>query len=170
MFEWAALAVLAVVLLSVATYYLRQSIRTLQRTTPAFEMLPDERRFLRRQAWRRAVNSGLMILFLVLLVGSYAMGMQQRLIEIGNERQRAAVDGEKPALTPEQRQFTRIAGGFWIAMLLLLSLILAMAALDLFATRRYLLTQMLRIQTDRRAMMDRQIIRWREERNGLADD
>ena len=53
-----AMLALVALLVIVAGYYTRIQIRTLRRTTPQYEMLPDERRFLRRQAWRRLVNSG----------------------------------------------------------------------------------------------------------------
>ena len=53
MVEWVAMSALVVVLLLIAAHYLRKSLRILRQTTPAFEMLPDERLYLRQQAWRR---------------------------------------------------------------------------------------------------------------------
>lgn len=163
--EWIAMSVLAGLLVLVGGYYLVTGIRTLRRTTPAFEMLPDERRFLRRQAWRRIVNSVLMLLLSAQLVGAYAAGLPQRTDEIGNERERAAVNGVKPPLTDEQRQFVRFFGGCVIAFMVQLGVVVGMAGLDLWATRRYALTKFRQIQTERRAMIERQIAKWREERD-----
>ena len=152
-------------LLLVAGFYARIQIRTLRRTTPAFEMLPDERRFLRRQAWRRLVNSGLMVVLAGMLAGAYAFGMQQRLDELGDRRERIRqVEGAAGKMNDEDRRFTRISGGYWIGFLLLLGLILAMALVDLLATRRYALMKLRQIQTDRRAMLQRQLDRYRQER------
>jgi hypothetical protein len=164
--ELVAMSLLAALLLAVAVYYLRKAIRTLQRTTAAFEMLPDERVFLRRQAWRRLVNSGFMIALAGLLIGAYAVGLPQRADEIGKQREREAVDGQKPPLTEEQRDFGRLFGGYLIGFLALLALVVILAGLDYFATRRYAFAQLRRIQIDRRAMLERQMTRWREERDG----
>jgi hypothetical protein len=163
--EWIATSALAGLLVLVGGYYLFTGIRTLRRTTPAFEMLPDERRFLRRQAWRRIINSVLMLLLAVELVGAYSAGFPRRIDEIGAAREKAAVNGVKPPLTEEQRQFVRFFGGCVIAFLLQLGLVVALAGLDLWATRRYALTKFRQIQTDRRAMIERQITKWREERD-----
>ena len=164
--ELVVMSLAAALVLVVAAYYLRWAVRTLRRTTGAFEMLPDERQFLRRQAWRRLVNSGLMLLLGVLLIGAYAGGLPQRAEEIGKQREREAVDGQKPPLTEEQRDFSQLFVAYWTAFLLLLGIIVALAGLDLMATRRYAVTQLRRIQTDRRAMLERQIARWREEGQG----
>jgi hypothetical protein len=164
--EWVAMAALVVLLLLIAAHYLRKSLRVLRQTTPAYEMLPDERVYLRRQAWRRVVNSGLMLVLAGLLVGSYAFGLQERADAIGRQREQQAVDGQKPPATEDQREFGRLFAGYVIAILLLLGSIVILAGLDFFATRRYALTQLRKIQTDRRAMLERQITRWREERDG----
>lgn len=166
--EWVAMSLLAGLLVLVGGYYLLTAIRTLQRTTPAYEMLPDERRFLRRQSWRRLVNSALMLVLAVLMVGAYLVGLPQRAAEIGQEREAAAQkaeDGRPPQLTDEQRQFGRFFAASVIAFLMLLFVIVMMAGLDLLATRRYALYKFRQIQTDRRAMIQRQLDKWREERN-----
>jgi hypothetical protein len=168
--ETNAMIALVATLLLVAGYYARVQIRTLRRTTPAFEMLPDERRFLRRQAWRRLVNSGLMLLLAGLLVGAYASGMEQRGAELGERRQKIReAEGAAGKMSDEDRRFTRIYGGYWITCLLLLGAIIAMAGIDLMATRRYALTKLRQIQTDRRAMLQRQLERYRQERGEDPD-
>lgn len=168
--EWIAMSLLAALLLLVAGYYARKAIVTLRSTTPAFEMLPDERRFLRRQAWRRLVNSSLMLVLAGFLVSAYASGMQRRADELGALRERQQVDGQKPPLTDEQHRFSQIFLWYWIAMLAMLFAVVALAGLDLYATRRYALAQLRRIQTDRRAMMERNLARLREEREDTEDE
>jgi len=161
---------LVAVLLLVAGYYTRIQIRTLRRTTPEFEMLPDERRFLRSQAWRRLINSGLMIVLAGLLVTSYALRLQERADELGDRRAKLRqAQGAAGAMNPQDKLFTRVYGAFWITCLLILGAILALAALDLLATRRYALRALRQIQTDRRAMLQRQLERYRQER-GLGPE
>lgn len=162
--EWIAMSVLAGLILMVGGYYLYSGIRTLRRTTPAFEMLPDERRFLRRQAWRRIINSFLMLLLSVELVAAYASGLPERIDGIISERERATVNGVKPPLTDEQRQSVRFFGGCVIAFMLQLGVVIALAGLDFWATRRYALSKFRQIATERRAMIQRQLTKWREER------
>ena len=70
------------------------------------------------------------------------------------------------ALLALTREFGRIFAGYVIAILLLLGGIVTLAGIDFMATRRYALAQLRKIQTDRRAMLERQITRWREERDG----
>ena len=168
--EWFAMSVLALILVLVGAYYLRKSILILRRTSPAFEMLPDDRSYLRRQAWRRIVNSCLMFLLATVLVGSYLGGMQEKADEIVSGREKATVDGVKPPLTDQQRQFRVVFSAVWISTLALLGTIVVLAGIDLFATRRYALTQLRRIQSDRRAMLERQLAKWRDERDGLPPE
>ena len=73
-------------------------------------------------------------------------------------------EGAAGKMSDEDRRFTRIYGGYWITCLLLLGTILAMAGIDLMATRRYALMKLRQIQTDRRAMLQRQLERYRQER------
>jgi hypothetical protein len=47
-----------------------------------------------------------------------------------------------------------------------LFVVLVLAGIDVWATRRYAITQFRKIQTDRRAMIERQVIKMRQERNG----
>src|SRR5262249_34875601 len=137
-----------------------------RQTTPQFEMLPDEREYLRRQAWRRLVNSALMLLLAALIVGSYAFGLQERADDIGRQREQQVVDGQNPQQSSGSRVFGRTSAGYVIGILFLPGGIVTLAGLDFFATRRYALAQLQKIQTDRRAMLERQITRWREERDG----
>lgn len=164
--------ILAVLLVVVAWFYIRRSIRTLQTTTPAFEMLPNDRRFLRRQSWRRLVNSGFMLLLAVLLAGWYATGINDRADELAAERVAQRVDGKAPPMTELQKERSRFFAGYVIAMLSVLFTVVMLAGLDLLATRLYGLRELRQINADRRAMLARQLNRWRQERNGgpFADE
>lgn len=159
---------LAILLALIAWYYIRRSVRTLQTTTPAFEMLPNERRFLRRQAWRRLANSVLMLILAVLLATWYAAGINNRADQLAEERVAQRVDGKAPPMNEEQKERGRFFAGYVIVMLSLLGVIVLMAGIDLFATRMYGLRELRQINSDRRAMLARQIDRWRQERDGAG--
>jgi len=160
-------SLLAILLVVVAWHYSRKSVRTLQTTTAAFEMLPNERRYLRRQAWRRLVNSALMTLLAILMCTWYAAGINERADKLADERVAQRVNGKAPPMTEEQKENSRFFAIYVIVMLVLLGAIVMLAGLDLFATRLYGLKELRKINTDRRAMLQRQLDRWRQERDGL---
>jgi len=160
-------ALVAVLLLLAAVYAVKQ-IRTLQRTTAYHEMLPDDRAFLRRQAWRRLVGSGLMIVLAALMGGAYVSGLQARADEVGQRRQRERAEGQP--MSDDDRDFGRLYGGYWIGFLLVLGGLVGVAGIDLLATRRYGLRKLQQIQSDRKAMLQRQLERYRQERNGEMPD
>jgi hypothetical protein len=161
-----ALAGLVGLLLLLAAYYGWKSVRMLRRTTPQFEMLPHERQFYRRQAWRRLINSCLTLLLAGFMAVPFLTPMQEQAEQLGEERVQMRKEGRVEPMTPEQKKFARFYAGYWITTLLVLALILLMAGVDVFATRHYAFTQMRQIQADRRAMIQRQLERWRQERNG----
>jgi hypothetical protein len=136
------------------------SLRQLRRQ----DALPDEeQRYERRKAWRRLVSCALMLIMAGLLGGlQFYVGRWQELV---NERERLGLDKDAP-WTAEQKFFVNAYIGSWIALLLVLMVVLALAAVDLWATRRYGLRQYRKLSEDRRAMIQRQANRLRQQRNG----
>jgi len=125
------------------------------------QVLPDEeRRYERRKAWRRLVGSG-MTLVLAGLLAVLLPYYQEVLHHLPRP-------GEPPVENPssEQKLVARVYIGGWIVLLLVLLALLALAAVDLLATRLYGLRQYRKLQADRRAMIERQANRMRRDRNG----
>jgi H+/gluconate symporter-like permease len=151
--------VLVLALLAVAGFFGWRQLLTLRRLR-ADPYLPDEERsYERSKAYRRLVSSVLMLVLAVLLgclLAFYETPAQQ------------IADEDPPAFTPEQKLFLRIWGGSWVAFLLILMVVVLLAAADLWATRRYALRQYRKLQEDRRAMIERQAGRIRQERNGAG--
>ena len=128
------------------------------------ETLPrEEARYEKLKAYRRLVSCGLTLL-LGLLLGGILSLYESAAQEIANQRE--GYDARTvPALTPDQRQMLRVWGGSWVAILLLLLVVVGIAAVDLWSTRRHALQQFRKLQADRRAMIQRQSTRLREERD-----
>jgi hypothetical protein len=147
-------------------YYAWRQIQTLRRLRQVHNLPPIERQYQHRQAWRRLFGCGLMLVFAVLLLGSFALEEPTRILI--EQRQAAQQDGEPPELTPEQKSIARLFGGYWIVLLLLLLALLVTAAIDLLATRRFGMRQFRQLQADRRAMIERQAARLRGQRNGFG--
>jgi ABC-type Fe3+ transport system permease subunit len=155
---------LVAVLLGVAGFYAWRQVLLLRRLRDREYLPSEEDSFLRRQAWRRLINSGLMVVLAGLLTFSLIY-LEGRVGKVAEERKDLTAENA-PKLTPEQEQLVRVWGWMQIAILLLLLTILSLAAVDLFSTRRYARRAYRQLQADRRAMIERQVARLREERNG----
>jgi hypothetical protein len=157
--------VLVVVLLFVAILYIVRQILLLWRLRAAEEMALEERAYLHGRARRRLVTSLLLFLLGLMLAGAliYLEAPAQQLADI---RDAMREQGDAAPLNAEQRMFARVYLIFWIAFLLILMAVIFLAAWDYWATRRYALRQHRKIIDDRRAMIEREVSRLRQERNG----
>jgi hypothetical protein len=156
---------LVILLLALAGYYAWRQVQTLRGLRDAEESPPDEQRYLRRRAWRRLFGSLFMVVLAVLL-GGMMLFLEERANELAKIGEEAVARGEEPRLDADQRHLTLLYGYWVIAMLLSLLAMLTMAFFDMLATRRFSLGQFRRIQGDRRAMIEREVARIRQERNG----
>lgn len=158
-------SLLVVVMLFVALGYGVRQVIALLRPRPLEEMPLDEWHYQRGQAWRRLVTSILLLVLGIMLAGAliYLETPAQHLAD-----QRAAMEkeGDAPPLNAEQRGFARLYGYFWLVFLLVLMAVVLLAAYDFWATRRYGVRQHRKIIADRRAMIEREVSRLRQERNG----
>jgi HAMP domain-containing protein len=155
--------VIVAMLLFLGGYYAWRQVRNLRALRMLQEVSPDDRRDAHRQAWRRLICSGFMLIFAGLLVGSFFLeGEAQRLAD----QAKASRDrGEEPVFTPEQRDFQRFWGWYWLGSLLVLLAIIILAAVDVFAIRRTGQRLHKQLQEERRAMIAEQLARLRNEQN-----
>jgi ABC-type Fe3+ transport system permease subunit len=156
---------LVVLLLGLAGYYGWRQISSLRALRASSESPAEEQRYLRRRAWRRLVGCGFMVIVAVLL-GGLLLFLEAPGQQLADLSEPWTSRGENPDLTPEQRQFRTLYTCWIIGLLLAVLAMLVMAAWDMLATRRFGLTQFRRIQADRRAMIERQAARMRQQRNG----
>jgi len=155
---------LVALLAALAGYFGWQQVRQLRRLRGAATMPAEEHTYQRRRAWRRLFGCLLMAVLAGLFVGMFFLeGPAQQLADA----QMAAADaGEEFQPDEAQKQFGLFYRWYWIVLLLALLALLATAVVDLLATRRFSLRQYRRLQADRRAMVERQVARLRQERNG----
>jgi hypothetical protein len=152
-------AVLILVLWCVATVYFVRQVRALRRLRNCPEPPDDEMTYQRGQARRRLAGSLLMFLLAVLLAGHlvFLEGPAQQLAE---QYRAARAENQELPLSP----FARFFIAFWIFFLLVLLAVVVLAALDLWATRRYAVRERQKIRDDRRAMVAEELARLRRER------
>jgi hypothetical protein len=155
---------LVIVLLGLAGFYSWRQWAVLRGLREARDLSPEDRRYMRRQAWRRIVCSALLVVMAGLLAGHYEFEDRYRKIVAEGEANR--LRGEKPELDAEGRQFLQLYQVYWLVTLVVLLAIITLAGIDLVAIRRYGRRHYRQIQADRRAMIENEIARLRSQRNG----
>lgn len=156
-------AILVIGLVAVALFYGWRQVQQLRRL-PAQSLPDEEMTWERRKAWRRLISSGLTLvmagLLAVLLVfyESQAEHLATKRAQLPQEA--------KGRPTVEEKAFLRVWGGQVIALLVVLFAVVMLAGVDLWETRRFASKQFRKLQADRRAMIERQANRMRQDRNG----
>jgi hypothetical protein len=153
---------LVITLLGLSLFFGQRQFASLRRLRTLGAPLDDEGQYERRKVRLRLASCALTLL----------MAAQITVILATHERTLGRVarqrEGVDPAVEPtdEQRLLVRVYVGEWIAVLLVMLVVLVLAALDLWATRRFAFRQYRKISDDRRAMIQRQVNRMREQKNG----
>jgi len=159
-------ALLVGILVSVAAVYAWHQVAVLRTLPPPGTLPQEDRLYLRNQAWRRLVCSGLMVVLAGLLVASFFVEPQGQ--QLVNEGEAARARNEQAVFSPEQKDIFRRYTWFWISALLVLLLMMGIALYEVIAIRRFGWRHFRKLQEDRRAMIARQVARLRQERNGHA--
>jgi hypothetical protein len=154
---------LVLLTLGVAAFFARQQVATLRGLSRSEILTPDDRGYLRRQAWRRLLGCAMLVLIACLISGWFLSGLDAGIDALGDQRKAQAAAGEILA-RPEQEQAMRFYIYYWIAVLLLLLGLVLLAAADLWAIRRFSARHFRRIRDDRRAMLEHQLEELRRER------
>ncbi len=158
-------AVLVMVLLFIALLYGVRQLVFLRRMRLPEEMPPGEWDHQHRQARRRVVMSALLLLLGIMLAGDLLF-LEVPAQQLADQREAADRQGDAPPLSDADRNFARLYASFFILFLLVLMVVVLFAALDFWATRRYGIRQHRKLNADRRDMIEREIARLRQERNG----
>jgi hypothetical protein len=155
-------ALLVAVLAGAAGAFAWGQVRALRRLATTPDLPDDERRQQRGQAWRRLIGAGLLLVLAIMLVWI--------LLFLENPAQLLADQSDatpgRVEWTDAQRDFIRYYSVFWIVFLLILFLLVMLVGYEVWSLRRYALRERRKIQADRRAMIERQANRLRQERNG----
>jgi heme A synthase len=164
--EFGLTLTLATILVALAVYFGRRQFQTLRALKSPAVGDADERRYLRKRAYRRLFCSALMLLFAGLLVGWIFLGIQAH--EIDQQLEHAKANHPEAQLTQEQEQFMRLFSTYWIVALLVLLVLMALASMDFWATARYGLSEHRRLQAHQRAVIERDLAQHRRQRNGSS--
>lgn len=156
--------VIVVALLGLAGYFAWRQWRTLRQLPGREDISAEEKQFQRSQAWRRLFTSVVMVVMAGLLIGTYGMGQEERAEKLAQPGQ---VHPDPERHRQELQDFLTQYGWFWVIFGLLLLSLVVLAFVDVIALRRFARAQFRRIQTERRAMIERELSQLRRERNGF---
>ncbi len=154
-------AVAIPVLLGVSFFFGFRQFAALRRLSEGPELPLEESRQCRRQAYRRLVGCALLAVLALLLAGAQLF-LEERI----DEQNAPTPEGVARAPTPEQRDFARFYVSYWIGCLVLLLVVVGLAGVDLWETRRRGLRDRRKLLDDQRVMLERQMTLYRRQRDG----
>ena len=146
---------IALIILAVAAYFIWMQWRTLHvvRTDP--KMPADQRRYLVRQCMRRLFGSIVLILLAALLMGSLFLPYNPSLEPL-----------EK--LPPEEQELAkgtfRFVISYWITLLMLVMVVMALAVFDLWATARHGMRQQKQLLQEHQEALEAELTEHRHRR------
>jgi hypothetical protein len=128
--------------------------------------LPEEdRRYRRGQARRRLVTSGLLLTIGGMIGFYYLSGMDARMDAIAARNKGAAApEGDLDPQDESDKQFTKLAGFYWIGVMTLVFLAMCMAVMDFWATRRYWMARYKELKADHDAKLQRDLAVFRQQK------
>jgi hypothetical protein len=147
--------------------------RTLRRLREERYMPSDERAYLRGQVRRRLVTSGVLVVLGGMIGGAYLSGMEARADEIAGRQKKAEerkvanpdAPAEHPPPDDADRAFTKFYTWYWIAVLVLVFVVVCLAVLDFWHTRRYWMAQYKRIKEDHETKLRRDLAVYRRQKD-----
>lgn len=121
--------------------------------------LPDvDRAYYRGQGRRRLFASGALVVIGLMIAFYYLSGMDARMDELG------ARGPDAPPPSDDDKDFARVVGIYWIAVIVLLGLVLLVAILDFWATRVYWMARYREIKTDHETKLQRDLAVYRQQK------
>jgi len=155
--------VIAIVLLLMGVVTIRRQTRNLGRLKHPDFMASDEHAYQRNLARRRIVTSVLLIVLGGMLAGAYMSGLEHRADVFGQNRG-TDENGQKQPLTAEQKDFARLYYVYWATVLVLIFLVVSLAIVDIWSTRRFAWSQLRLIQSDNRVKLERDLALYRQQK------
>lgn len=119
-----------------------------------------DRRYLRGQAVRRGLTSGLLVAIGALIAFYYLSGMDARMDAIP-ERNR---DGDAEPLPDADKAFARRVGFYWIGVLGLVFVAVCLAVRDFWATRTYWMARYRELKADHDTKLQRDLAVYRQQK------
>ena len=145
-------------------------VRGLRRLAARARVPSDERAFYRGRYRRRLVVAAVLLAAGGMIGGAYLSGMEARAAAIGEGRRRAEADPDAlPNVSrpvPDQdRQFVRLWGLYWIAVVGLVFALVGLALNDAWASRRYWYAQYRRLREEHQTKLRRDLAVYKSQKS-----
>jgi hypothetical protein len=157
-FETTLACLFAALLVGLAGYFAWRQRLVLRTLRGDLRMPSDQRRYLLKQSGRRLFGSLLMLLLAGMLVGSLFLDYSATL-STGPDRPAEEIEAAKQA--------ARFLGLYWMVLLLVLLVIMALAVIDLWATARFGVQQQKRLVQEHQLALEADLARLRQRRSEL---
>lgn len=142
------LLLMSLALMAFAVVSLRSQVRTWRRLRTD-TLASDDRRYLRGVLQRRSLAAVLILVLAALLAGAQVSGGAEDLVRISRLK--------REELTDQDREAVKDLARYWILVLGVTFLILVVAVADYAATSLYGRLQYRRIQSEQRALLERDL-------------
>ena len=131
----------------------------------------DEAAYFGRRTRLRLVNGVLLSVIGLLIGGAYLTGLERRADDLGEHKPEADPDDAavKPQMDADQKFFVRSWAAYWIAVLVLVFVVLAIAFRDAWATRAYAMKQFAHIREEHEVKLRRDLAVYRQHRANASD-
>jgi len=154
--------IMVVLTLAVAVFFARQQLRTFAWLQANPELSDDDRRYFHRQAVRRLVGCGLLVVVGTMIAAYYVTGLDDWAGRVADKIEAQGFEAAKQ--DPEVQRMKDVFRWYCIILLMLLLALVMTAALDYWAIRDYGARHMRQIRDDRKAMIEHELAELRKAR------
>ena len=158
--QLALLVAVPLVLLGLASAWVQ--LRGMKQLRSRAHVPSDEFAYLRSRHRRRLLAGVVMITAGALIAGAYLSGLEARANAVAEPDPNAERDADgKRVMTPDQRATVRAWGGYWMVVIGLAFVLLGIAVVDAWATRRYWLGVYRQLKDDHDVQLRRDLAVYR---------
>jgi hypothetical protein len=127
-------------------------------------MASADRRYVRQQASRRLVISGLLLIIGGMILLYYISGMDARMDAIPERNREGGLPPPDDPQAQDDKHFTRLVAYYWIAIILILGVVVGLAVFDVWATRKYWMVRYREIKSEHEAKLQRDLAVYRQQK------
>lgn len=142
---------------------LRQ-VNTLKRVRTEPYMPPEDRTYFRRQAVRRLAVSAMLLVVGGMIAFYFLSGMDARMDAIPERNKPGGLAAADDPQAGADKEFTKLVGTYWIVVILLLGVVVGIALIDFYATRKYWMARYKEIKEDHETKLKRDLAVYRQQK------
>jgi hypothetical protein len=142
----------------------RRQLATLKRVSEEPYMAVEDRHYFLRQARRRLGISALMLIVGGMIAVYYLSGMDARMDAIPERLKQGGQPLPDDPRAREDLEFTRFVAIYWAIVIAMLGVVLGIAVVDVWATRKYWAARYQEIKADHETKLQRDLAVYRQQK------